>query len=289
MLTAHHQSSMPADKVLHSGNAGFIVARTAQVKAEFRAEGHTYATDIARYMNAVDLNGASFLFFEEVFGRHDLVHCLVHFKSPVDFALTVHLVDHDPRMNDLLEGDRFGSTDDRGNWGRIVEESSMRERILVPQHGGGHHEDNEHHEDDTWVEPAHRQCVQPIEDQLHTANAPLVVHRTAQARHEFRNEARNFGFAWQDRINEHLVGRLTCYLYEETFGQMDRLHWLIHFRSIEDWFALRRLAEHDAQVAQVFTRDFIPTDKGGGNWARTFVPGTTTDVLLAPIQMPAAG
>lgn len=292
-LPGGHQSQVPADKVLHSGNAGFLIARTAQIKPEFRAEGRRYATDMVRYLNGADLNGASFFLFQEAFGWQDRVHILMHWKSPDDYALSFSLVDEDPEMIALLQANPEPvveqHVDDGGNWAKMMVESSMRERVLVPQHTPTHGDDD-HHDDGTWVEPAWRQVAsQSAEQQLNTANAPLVVHRVAQAKHAYRDEARMFGFAWQNHINKVFAGDLTSYLYEENFGQMDRLHWLIHLRSYDVWSALMGLPEVDAQYAELFTRPFVPARRGGGTWAHTFVAGTMQDTLLVPYQLSAAG
>ncbi|NUR60587.1 MAG: hypothetical protein HOV87_18280 [Catenulispora sp.] len=284
---AGHQSPLPADRIVHSGNAGFIQLRSAQLRYGLRRDGRAYLTEVARFMNRADLNSASFFYFEELFGRNDRAHFLISWKSPQDYALSVEMVDHDTEMADLLESDRVTDEAGTGDWAKTIVEASMQERVMIPQHGGPEPEDGEHPHDDTWVEPAWRQCVQPPEVQLNTATAPYVVHRAVQARHGFRNEARAFAFAWQNRVNELFAGSVTCYLYEETFGRMDQLHWLIHLRSLEDWLRIERLADHDAQYAELFTRQWIRAGRGGGIWADAFVDGTLHDTLLVPFQIPA--
>ncbi|MFG2500683.1 DUF6039 family protein [Streptomyces sp. NPDC048441] len=284
---ASHQSATAEDKMLHSGNAGFVVWRTAQFTYQHRRDGQLFASEMARFMNQADLNGASFLYFEEVCGRHDRVHFFINWKSPVDYALSLEMVDHDAAMIDLLESDRVEDENDKGDWAKAVVESTMRDRCLVPQHGGPEDHEEEHAPQETWVEPASHQVELPVEQQLTTASAPLVVHRVAQAKHRLRNEARAFAFAWQNHINRTFPGAVTSYLYEETFGRMDHLHWLIHLRSFEDWERVRRLAEHDKEYADLFERPWVPKSKGGGGWGQAFVDGSIEDTLLAPFQMPA--
>ncbi|MFB7668633.1 DUF6039 family protein [Kitasatospora sp. NPDC056138] len=283
-LPASHQSPVPADKLLHSGNAGFIIARSAQLKYEHREDGRKLFADVIGYMNQADVNGASFFFYEEAFGVQDRIHWLIHWKSPNDYALSLHMVDHDEKMIDLLESDRVVDDDGSGAWGRAVVEGTVEERILVPQHGLVHDEGG--HAGDTWVDPASHQTSVADELLLNSANAGLTVHRTGQARHEFRKEARHYAFAWQNYVNERLAGAVTSYLYEETFGVMDKLHWLIHLRSFADYQALLDLERHDPDFRRLFEKEFITAAKGGGSWGRTFLDGSIADTLLLPHQMP---
>lgn len=281
-LPASHQSPVPEDKLLHSGNAGFIIARTAQLRYEHRDEGRRLFGDVIGYMNQSDLNGASFFFYEEAFGRRDRIHWLIHWKQPNDYSMSLEMVDHDEKMIDLLESDRVVDDDGAGAWGRAVVDATVEERILVPQHGLVHGED-EH--DGVWVDPAFRQTSVDPANLLNSANAGLIVHRTGQAKHEFRKEARYFAFAWQNFVNERMAGSVTSYLYEETFGAMDRLHWLIHMRSFEDYQALLDLERHDADYRALLGKAFVSSAKGGGNWGRTFRDGSIQDTLLLPYQM----
>ncbi|TQS26494.1 DUF6039 family protein [Microbispora sp. KK1-11] len=282
---AQHQSSVPADKVLHSGNSGFIIARNAQLKYSHRAEGRQFFSEVVRHMNDSDLNGASFFCYEEAFGTQDRLHWLIHWKSPNDYGISLEMVDHDETMIDLLESDRVKDDDGVGAWGRLIVEGTMQEKILVPQHGA-HHENEEDVPSDLWVDPAWKQSSQPLSEQLNSANAELVLHRVGQAKHEFRKEARYFAFAWQNHVNKVLPGRVTSYLYEETFGVMDQLHWLIHLRSFEDYLTLMHLDDHDPDFRRILEKDFIAPHRGGGTWARTFVDGTLHDTLLVPYQLP---
>ncbi|MFJ8806889.1 DUF6039 family protein [Streptomyces sp. NPDC102490] len=281
---ASAQSPVPADKLLHSGNSGFTIARSAQLKYEHRDEGRKLFADVIAYMNQSDLNGASFYFYEEAFGKQDRVHWLIHWKTPNDYAISLHMVDHDEKMIDLLESDRVPEDAGAGVWGRAVVEGSVRERILVPQHGLVHEEDD-HDSGDLWVDPAKLQTDQSDTELLHSANSLLTLHRTGQASHEFRKEARLYAFAWQNEVNRKLPGRATSYLYEETFGVMDRLHWLIHLKDFDAYQELLELERTDADFRALGERQFIAEFKGGGTWGRSFVPGTIEDTVLLPYQL----
>lgn len=281
---AGHQSSVPADKVLHSGNAGFIIARTTQLKNLYADTGRKFFTDVIAFMNKSDLNGASFFCYEELFGDRQRLHWLIHWNSPNDYAISLEMVDHDKEMIELLESDKAKDDEGAGAWGRMVVEGSMQEKILVPQHGA-HHANEDHDHGDAWVDPAWLQSPQPRDRQLNSASAPLVVHRVAEAKHEFRKEARYYAFAWQNHVNRVMDGRATAYLYEETFGVMDRLHWLIHFNSFEDYREMLALGDHDEEYRAIHERRFVAPHRGGGTWATTFQDGGFRDTLLVPFQL----
>lgn len=283
---ASAQSPVPPEKQLHSGNAGFIIARSTQLKYEHSAEARNLFGQVITYMNQADLNGASFFFYEELFGRKDRVHWLIHWKEPNDYAISLHMVDHDEKMIDLLESDRVVDDKVGGPWGGSVVESSVQERILVPQHGLVHEEGE--HDSEVWVDPASVQTRQSADQRLHSGNAMLTLHRTGQASHEFRKEARHYAFAWQNHVNDKLAGRVTSYLYEETFGVMDRLHWLVHLTSFDAYRELIDLERTDAEFRKLLAKDYISAAKGGGGWGRAFMPGGIEDTLLVPYQYPSA-
>jgi hypothetical protein len=286
LRTASAQSPVAPEKLLHTGNAGFIIARSAQLKYEHAEEGRKLFGDVITYMNQADMNGASFFFYEEAFGRRDRVHWLISMKSPNDFAISLNMVDHDEKMIDMLESDRVPEDNTAGVWGRAVVEASVEERILVPQHGLTHEEDD-HHDSDVWVDPAFLQTTQEPEQQLHSANALLTLHRVGQAKHEFRKEARLFAFAWQNYVNERLAGKVTSYLYEETFGRMDSLHWMVHLRDFSAYEELMELERTDDAFHKLMARDYVSAAKGGGGWGRAYLDGSVQDTLLLPYQSPS--
>lgn len=283
ILPAQHQTSQKAASLLHSGNAGFIIARSAQLRYEYRQEGREFFLQVAKFMNNANMNDASFFVYEEAFGNQDRLHWLIHLKNPADYAISLDMVDHDKEMIDILESEEV--VDDKANWGRTVVESTVQEKILVPQHGVHHEEGEDHDKGDLWVDPAWHQAAVPAGKQLNSANAALVLHRVGQAKHELRKEARYFAFAWQNYVNEQLAGAVTSYLYEETFGVMDSLHWLIHFRSFVDYETFAGLESTDAEYRDIMGRQFVPKRKGGGTWGQTFVDGSIRDTLLVPYQV----
>lgn len=85
------------------------------------------------------------------------------------------------------------------------------------------------------VPPARHQTTQPADRILHSANAGVVVERVAQIAAGQGDSARRMAREAAEFVNAKHPGLATVFVYEETFGVKDRLHWLIHFRSLEDY------------------------------------------------------
>ncbi len=274
------QTSAPPEKLLNSANAGLIIHRVGQFKYEFAAEGRGFSVDLLAYINENQLGVATTFCYEEAFGVRDRVHWFIHMKSLDAYKKLLHMVDHDERFQGISLVDRLPEKG-HGNWERIFAESSMRERILVPQHGV-----NQLHDDDDdpalFAPPARNQTLQPAAQQLHSGNAGAIIMRAGNVKYEFREEGRLFWWDWQETVNLALPSVATCFLYEETFGQQDRVHCLIHLRDLSDYKALAALDRSPEFRARVYGRQRIHQSKGGGGWETLFVPGTITDTLLIP-------
>ncbi len=281
--------SADGGEALNSATAGLIIHRTGQIRHEFRTEGRQFIGELIGHINAQLPGTATTCVYEEVLGQLDRIHCLIHLKQPNDYRALLHMADHDDRYIDITEADRLDKSGG-GNWERMFTEGTFSETVYVPQHGVGDDDGHdEHDDDDTFVPPAYNQTKVPGNELLHTGNAGLLVIRTGQAKYEFRNEARYFGYEWANRVNEVLRGSVSVYLYEQTFGIQDRIHWLIHFRSLADYQKLQRLASEDAELREILAKPWINAHKGGGGWARCFVDGALIDTPMIPLQPTAVG
>ncbi|MFE3648089.1 DUF6039 family protein [Streptomyces sp. NPDC059152] len=289
--------------LLHSGNAGFIIHRAGQLDHAYRTEGRAFAADLVEHLNKVMAGTATVLVHEEVLGAVDRLHWLIHMKKPDDYRRFLEIADHDRSFKEITEADRLTQRQG-GNWERMFVEGSFRERVYVPQHGlddhdadhdtgydaahGGHdgaHHDHDHDADaTTFVPPARHQTGLPDSRLRSSADSGLTVIRTAQTFYRFRNEAREFAFAWSSEVNRALGGELTVYLYEETFGQQDRIHWMIHLDNLDVYRKLTELSRTDADYRALFGREFVPAHKGGGGWEQTFVPASIHDTVLTPLH-----
>jgi hypothetical protein len=287
-VCAQDQTSLAPEKLLHSGNAGMIIYRVGQLKYEFAKEGRGFSVDLLDYVNEAQVGVATTFCYEEMFGTKDRLHWFIHMRSPDEYQKLLEMVDHDSDFQDISAIDRLPEKG-HGNWERMFVYGSMRERILVPQHGLTHSHDEDDHGDDhgSFVPPARNQTLQPFDTQFNSANAGAIVLRTADIKYEYRKEGRLFAFDWQEYVNRALGGQLTVLLYEQTFGQQDQIHWLIHLRDLSDYQALVELDRSKQMEERIYDKQRVHDSKGGGNWEGLFVPTSIHDTLLIP-QRPSA-
>lgn len=276
---AQRQIQTPVEQTLHSANCGLLIHRVGQIRYEFRAEAREFARALQTHSNRALHPHATVLLFEELFGDKDRFHWLVHMKTPNEYAGFIRASDHDPGTRQVVEENRLADKGG-GNWERMFEEGSFRETVMVPQHGVVRIDDKRAFEG-VFVPPARFQTATPPEKVLHTANAGVVIQRTAQLRYQFREEGRQFCHEWQEYVNRALDGGVTIFLYEETWGQQDRIYWMIHLRTLSDFVRLMALSEADEEYRRMFAKERAP-HKGKGTWARMFVDGSIHDTVLLP-------
>ncbi|MFI6846270.1 DUF6039 family protein [Kitasatospora sp. NBC_00085] len=301
------QTVLAPEHILHSGNSGMIVERTAQVRGEFHSESREFARELAEYINTTQQGVASVFVYEETFGTKDLVHWLIHLKSMDSYETLVRMGSQDEGYRNLFGKIRIGEEKGGGSWARMFVDGTLREAVLLPQFWGmygtavdGTLERQSSVFKDTGtavVLPSARHQTGQGDDQLlHSANAGLLIHRTAQIEYDYRSEARQFAREAAAAINDNLAGEATVLLYEEAFGPADRIHWLIHLRSLGTYQRLLQLHVQNESVREIFFRERAPEKGAGGTWARMFVQGTMQDVALTPhhwglyaTQYPSAG
>ncbi|GAA3273811.1 hypothetical protein GCM10020218_018950 [Dactylosporangium vinaceum] len=279
---AQHQTSLPSEDVLHSANSGVVVERIGQVRAELREEAWTFARELAERINTKLAGEASMFVYEETFGTKDRLHFLLHLTSLDAYYPLVSLDD------EALTGQGPAA------WNRLFEAGSVTETVMLPQFWGmyGTKVDGKLEKQSTVhrsagpvaLPPARQQTALPDEQILHSGNAGIVMHRTGQIIYDFRSEARAFGREVAESINKNLPGECTVFVYEEGFGTADRLHWLIHLKDLTTYMRLLKLHVSDEEVRDIYFRERIAPEKGGGTWARYFVEGSMVDVALTPLR-----
>jgi len=282
-ITAQDQTTLKPDQILHSGNSGMVIHRQGQLKYEFAKEGRGFSVDLLKYINENQVGVATTFCYEEVFGVRDRIHWFIHLRNPNEYRKLVEMVDHDEKFQDISIVDRLPEKG-HGNWEKIFVESSMNERILVPQHGllQSHDEDDDHEDAAYFASPARNQTAQPFDVQIDSSNAGAIVMRSMVVKYEFREEGRLFAFDWQEYVNQALSGTATALLYEENFGQQDRIYTLIHLRSFDDYRALTELDRSPEMDTEIYSKQRVHESKGGGTWEGLFVPASIRDTLLIP-------
>lgn len=276
---AQEQITTPAAETLHSANSGLIIHRTGQIRYEFRAEGREFARVLQAHFNRALHPHATTFIYEEIFGTENRFHWLVHMKAPNEYSRFIRASDHDEGVRTTVQENRLEERGN-GNWERMFEEGSFQEHVLCPQHGIVQLQDKQAFKE-YFALPAHTQTAVPVDRILHSANSGVIVLRSARLRYAFREEGRRFCQEWQEYLNRKLTGQVTTLLYEEIWGQQDRLYWLMHMRDLSDYREVMALSERDGDYRQLFTKE-LSGQRGSGNWASMFVDGSIQDCVLAP-------
>ncbi|RKT17063.1 hypothetical protein BX285_1427 [Streptomyces sp. 1114.5] len=279
---AQNQTSLPPEEQLHTVNARVVVERVAQVRAGHRAEALAFARASVERLSTEHAGVLGAQVFEETFGTKDRIHFLIHLDSLACYEDLLRMWDEAKPEHGAEE------------WNRLFVEGSVQETVLMPQFWGmyGTKVDGELEKQSTVyrnagpvsLPPAREQSSLPLDRILHSGNAGIVMHRTGQMASEYRSEARQFGRVVAESINKNLPGECTVFVYEEAFGQADQLHWLIHLKDINTYMRLLELHVRDEEVRDIYFRDWIPAEKGGGTWAGLFLDGTMSDVALTPLH-----
>ncbi|GGQ66474.1 DUF6039 family protein [Kitasatospora griseola] len=277
---ARQQTSVGADLLLHSTNAGAVVKRSAQLKLAHRDEGRRIALLQAEYVNTKYAGDATVFVFDEKFGRRDRLHWMIHLRSLGGYRAVTALLDGN-------EGPAAGT-----GWQEMFLDASFDETALIPQGWGMYGTDAvlpdgtpiAEATPDLLVAPAQHQTGITAEQTVNSSNAGLIIHRVAQPKYAFRAEARMFARRITESINTRLPGIASSFLYEEAFGPADRTHWLIHMKSETAYYDLidMHMRMHD-DVRAIYLDEIIAPEKGGGTWNRIFVEGSMGDVSFAPL------
>jgi hypothetical protein len=292
---AGQQTSVPADKLLHSANAGVIIDRIARIRNGQGSRARAAVRELTEYVNTTFIGHASAFVYEETFGARDLLHILVHLRS---------FGDYEPLLRSAGDGADFrgGVLGGQGRadlWNDMFAEGSVHDLVMQPHRWGMHGSLTDEMVRDPGVSPiapdggpvprfdvtpAQAQTSLPAEQLLHTANSAIVIRRTADFDYQFRAEARVFARTIAETVNLNMAGLATVLFYEEDFGRMDRVHWYIHLKSLDVYYLLMGL---DARVdpgapRASYIQDWISPDKGGGSWEKMLIQGSVRDLALTP-------
>jgi hypothetical protein len=289
---AQHQTSLPPGDLLHSANAGVVVERVGQVRSEYRNEARMFVRELCEHVNTKQVGVATAFVYEETFGVEDRLHILIHLKSLDSYYPMIEMGDRDRAYRESVTKERVETATGGAAWDRLFVDGSMRETVMIPQFWGmyGTRVDDKVEKQtqiyrtggSVAVPPAREQTTQTDDQVLHSANAGVVMHRSAQIRYNFRSEARQFGREVAESINTNLAGEASVFVYEEAFGAADRLHWLIHLKDLTVYQRLLEIHVRNEAVREIYFRDRIAPEKGGGTWARMFTEASMVDVAMTP-------
>ncbi|WP_051829800.1 MULTISPECIES: DUF6039 family protein [Streptomyces] len=275
---------------LHSANAGVIVHRTGQLRGGLAGPARQAARDAVEYLNAKHAGIATVQMFEETFGVRDKLHLFMYLRSLSDYETLTQ-----------AEGDICGGV--FGNpkltdWDRLFVEGTVQDTVAHPHRWGIHGTLTEAmaadpsvnpnvdgpHGPTFVVTPAEAQTAQEPGDIVHSGNCGILMRRTAEFNYSYRDEARVFARTIAENVNLCMAGHASVFLYEEDFGPMDRVHWYIHMKSMDVYYALMGLdARTDENAPRAsYLQDWISMDKGGGSWDKMLVQGSVRDLALTP-------
>jgi len=270
---------------LNSATAGFLIHRSALLQYQYYEEGLQFSRELVAMLNAAQGEHCQTALFEERFGVMGRVHWFVALRNPNDYKRLLDMIDHDEKWRQWAAMDRL-PTRGGGAWDRIFLEGGISERVLCPQHGvGTEHEDAED-EAVYFQPPAINQSGLPLDRLVHSGNAALIVHRSANVYYQVREEARFYLFQWAQRITQGLPGRVSIYTYEEIWNKQDRVHVLLHFAAPEDVTAFQEFERTDEELRRIQQVAYATGTDGDGLWPYLLVPGSVSDVVLTPVSLP---
>lgn len=274
----------PGNEIITSLSAGLIIHRVGQVNFGFADEARSFARDLQRYMNGRLSSDATTLVYEEVLGNHGRMHWLVHMKTPSDYGRLLQMADHDKAFQEIYQGDRLPERGG-GNWERIFAQGSFRENVMAPQHGFAK-EALDELDTGRFVPPARHQLRPTGVPPLDSSTAGAIILRTVQARYESRDLARFFLYEWQTCVNKAAPGVVTSAMFEEIWGSQDKLHLILHLRTLDDYERLLQLEIQDAGLKELMARPRVTIGGRPIGWGGLFQDASMTDAVLLPLAAP---
>lgn len=257
--TASIQTTVRPEDLLHSANAGVIIHRCAQLKNEFRSGGREFAREVSEHVNRTQVGTASLFVYEEAFGVHDRIHWLIHLTSLTDYVTLIAMAVHDETFRNIFLRERIPAEKGGGDWSRMFPDGSLHEHVLVPLPG---------------AIPA----SPPVAEILHSANSGMLIERTGIARYEHRDQARQLALEVAARVRSCQSEVASMFVYEEMFGRQDRLHWLIHLRSLKSYPSFLAFWKGDSGLAEILGRERSAGARGWG----LFLEGSLEETVLIP-------
>lgn len=286
--SAQYQTGSAPWNSLQSSNAGVVVEVVAQLKNGYRNEALRLLHETASYINEVKKDRVTMLSFQEL-GTLGHLHVLLHLSSLNDYDELCEMATRDDLFCKILEQNALPASKGGAAWDTMFIDGSIKATVMLPQFRGMYGAaaavvEVKPSQPLIGLPAAYHQFTFPLNEIIHSANAGLMLHRSAQLKYEFRSEGRQFARDVVDSINSKARGEATCFLYEDAFGASDTLHWLIHMKDIGSYYPLIKLHATDPEVRELYFRETLPLEKGGGNWSRMFVEGSMFDFAFSPIQ-----
>lgn len=133
---AEYQTTQPAELQLTTATAGAVILRTGKARYELRDQCRHFGVEWAELVNQALPGYVTAFLYEEIFGRQDTLHWLIHLRSLGDWAKLDELSHTDPAYRQLLDKQRVADHRGGGNWGQLFVPGSLRDIVLVPHASG---------------------------------------------------------------------------------------------------------------------------------------------------------
>jgi hypothetical protein len=131
---ARCQTRLPADQLLNSANSALIVHRTAQAAYALREEARLFSYEWAGRVNTAMAGRASAFLYEEMWGRQDRLHTLIHLGSLDAYQELLGLPEQDEGLRELLARQWVPGFKGGGGWERLFIDATIVDTVLMPRH-----------------------------------------------------------------------------------------------------------------------------------------------------------
>jgi hypothetical protein len=133
---ARYQTTQPPEMQLGTATAGAVVLRTGRAQYATREEARHFAVRWAERVNLAQPGAVTAFLYEEVFGRQDTLHLLVHLRSLADHADLDDAAASAAAYAELVETGMVEPGGDGGGWGSLFEPGTLQDTLLVPVAAG---------------------------------------------------------------------------------------------------------------------------------------------------------
>lgn len=125
------QTALPRERLLNSATAPVTVHRVAQARYAVREEARLFGFEWANRVNEAMGGRANAFVYEEMWGRQDRLHTLIHLASLDDYRDVLALAETDEGMRDVLGRQWVPGFQGGGGWQNLFLDGSIRESSIV--------------------------------------------------------------------------------------------------------------------------------------------------------------
>jgi hypothetical protein len=129
---ARFQTTVPSDRLLHSANSALTLHRVGQARYAVRDEARVFLYEWAGAVNEAFVGRATAFLFEEMWGRQDRLHLLIHLSSLEAYEELMEFTESAPSMRALLARQWIPTFKGGGTWEHLFVDGSITDSLLAP-------------------------------------------------------------------------------------------------------------------------------------------------------------